>query len=59
MKDIIIMSQYRPDLEEEIISLFLDENMIKDYTDKQKIVFIFIVWNILSLSWIERKMKGC
>ncbi len=42
MKDIIIMSQYRPDLEEEIISLFLDENMIKDYTDKQKIVFIFL-----------------
>ena len=41
MKDIIIMSQYRPDLEEEIISLFLDENMIKDYTDKQKDRFHF------------------
>ena len=41
MKDIIIMSQYRPDLEEEIISLFIDENMIKDYTDKQKDRFHF------------------
>ena len=35
VKDIIKISAYRPDLEEEIIALFLDETMLREYTDKQ------------------------
>ena len=35
VKDIIRISAYRPDLEEEIIQLFLNEAMLQAYTDKQ------------------------
>ena len=35
VKDIIKISAYRPDLEEEIIALFLDDTMLQEYTDKQ------------------------
>lgn len=36
VKDIIRMCAYRPDLEGEIISLLLNEELLEDYTDKQK-----------------------
>lgn len=43
VKDIIKISTYRPDLEEEIIHLFLDESMLESYTEKQKDRFHYVI----------------
>lgn len=55
VKDITIVSEYRSDLEEEIISLFLNDNMLKNYLERQKERFYFLYMEYFDTVLEKRK----